>query len=678
MSLEDRLVAVVQSIANDIKGKVTLPKWTPVTTMPDYAKPVITLQPGYANGPQGNSRLYIPKYVGSAERAPGNLPSSQGADSKTLDRTGSTYFRYPGTDLTNLTDFGYSNDEQWLLGDFVSVSWQTSAPTMDIAFSSLTGANFILGRVYVDGQRLSNKATWCLNSPGTADNTITLTFPTARSRVITIYGLGTNGMFGGVSVPAGYTVTKPAAPKRPILFITDSYGGGHNTVQQQETMMYQIADALGADEVCASAIGGTGFTTDNKFLNRLNAWLPLRTNWAAVVVLGGRNDGEAGLQAAVTAVGNAIGSTIPSFLVSTQSTGATAIQNAMAAGCAATSMKFVKVDTDALPKVGSVDGSNDYVHPSFAGHVTMANTASTAIARLLSGPVQPVPSLEDIAAVNTRIDSNISTLATKANLTDINGTFRVNGISVKTPIDGTNLTDAQRDTLTNAGWLVITGGATSAMSAATYRWQASDLNLTDGATIGTWSSNVSGKDLITHNGNSPVYSNTGSFPYVMFDGANDAMKFTADGDLGGSVSLFVVMELRTVVDGFYVTDVKTNGGSVTGLTMNWSGTNWAMYATENDSMTDSGIAANTSWHIFHIIVSGTSIGYRIDGGDYFGTNGGVNAQGLTGGFALGGQVNGNVFFSPINVAEVGLFKRDMAEGEPEKIVTELKNKYGIN
>ena len=183
----------------------------PVPTLaltPAEDTPKIAFSPldiwGGAPSIAGATGWYREKRLGAPESAPTLAQWENGG----LDVNGSTYFRYPGLPggidnpstpariiASDMKPGGGAQYANWLF----NIQFVTSAPVVELALlAGVTNGTF--GMVMVDGKRVSENA---IRHTGTAGSGFraTLTFPSAKPRTITIYGLNNaRGLFGGVGV----------------------------------------------------------------------------------------------------------------------------------------------------------------------------------------------------------------------------------------------------------------------------------------------------------------------------------------------------------------------------------------------------------------------------------------------------------------------------------------------
>lgn len=332
------------------------------------------------------------KRDGFAEPDVGTTPAT--TVNTVLDLTGSTRFAYPalpqgdplasfpsGYVISTLKPGGTAQQAFWPF----NVDLVTDSPVIELRLQAPVAAPS-LGRIFVNGKPISETATFLSGRTAGSGYGVVLTFDTAATRRITIYGLNnTVGRFGGVAVLTGHTVTKPTAPvTKRLAVIGDSFVNGAGSsisatsgANIVETFALRVAVELGMDEVILAGIGGTGYTggaAGEKFIDRVSAVMAL--NPTHVLVAGGRNDTATGEQAAVEAVLDAIGAGVTRWVTHTASNASqAAVIAAIAAGAASRGVTFVDLDIDSVPKI-----VGDGVHPTFAGHVQISDALAPQLA----------------------------------------------------------------------------------------------------------------------------------------------------------------------------------------------------------------------------------------------------------------------------------------------------------
>lgn len=364
------------------------PAEDPFALAPAYDTPTITSAAVGASAIPtiaGSAGWFREKRVGVVENTPGGAQTSTAA----LDTSGSTRFSYPSVYsaaghaanagnyiLTDYKPGGSTSNARWPFG----LKFVTSSPTVELRLRAPV-ANPSIGQIKVNGKYLQDH-NWFATAAAGAGLGVKLTFPDARERTIEFISLmASEGDFGGVAVASGYTAAKPSAPvTRRIAFLTDSYGNGAGTyptgASNSETFIWRMATRMKADEVIQAGIGATGFTAivtgqpTSNFAGRVAAVMAMNPH--VVVIAGGRNDSEPGLQAAVESLLDSIGTGVERYVLRTSADTSTAVNTAIAAGAASRGVKYLDVPLDALPKI-------DGIHLTFEAHKTFGDAAFAAI-----------------------------------------------------------------------------------------------------------------------------------------------------------------------------------------------------------------------------------------------------------------------------------------------------------
>jgi lysophospholipase L1-like esterase len=267
-------------------------------------------------------------------------------------------------------------------------SFTTTATTIELAFYS-NGAT-VTPIIKVNGHPLSDVVVTRTVTGNSWKRT--LTFPTAKSRTITLIADGAIGL-AAIRVPTGGTITKPAAPKRRIAVVGDSYVNGAGSAATDgannlETFARRLAACMGGDDIILAGIGGTGWVAgmDGASSNAYGTRLPavLAMNPAAIVFYGSINDGTAGtgVQAAVAAALDQCASVPQVFVVGPLLSGYAANNAAVKAGTLSRGRVFIDLQ-DFLYGTGNVgnrkgDGNRDFwlmadnAHPTLAAHKAIA------------------------------------------------------------------------------------------------------------------------------------------------------------------------------------------------------------------------------------------------------------------------------------------------------------------
>ena len=314
-----------------------------------------------------------------------------GGSSNDLDLQGSTRFRYPGlytgpgytanptqyVQSTNLPG-GSSQNAYWQFG----LDFMTDSDAVELRLNS-PATSIVTGLIFVNGKRVQEQPFRSTDRTAGSGYSLTLTFPSAATRRITIYGLNNNtGRFGGVAVPAGFSVWKPTQQvTRRIAFIGDSYTGGAGSAptgaSRLETYMWRLGILMGGDELINAGIGATGFLAmaggdaASIFAERVDEVLSMNPD--VIVIAGGRNDSTTGLQAAVENVLSLTSSVPEVYVFSTAANGQTGVRGAIQSACEARSVPYLDIDINAL-EMGS-----DGIHPTWQGHQDLADAVYAKI-----------------------------------------------------------------------------------------------------------------------------------------------------------------------------------------------------------------------------------------------------------------------------------------------------------
>jgi hypothetical protein len=238
-----------------------------------------------------------------------------------------------------------------------------------------TTANF---RVSVGRKWVSREVTRLTGLSAGAWAYVVLTFPSARAREISVEDAG-DFAFGGVIVPDGYTVTRPAALDFKLAVQGDSYTGGAGSppdgASRLETWANFYAKALESYlglrvGFINFGVGGTGYVANGgKFSAReaaINAYAP-----NLLVILGSRNDGNSTAIQAAVASHLAAFTSIPEVFVSGPSTaGYEANNTQVKAATAAAGRTFL--DGLSAAWITAADLGADLIHPTFVAHQAIA------------------------------------------------------------------------------------------------------------------------------------------------------------------------------------------------------------------------------------------------------------------------------------------------------------------
>jgi hypothetical protein len=194
----------------------------------------------------------------------------------TTDYYGDSHFRYDGCISVTTPGAGLVSAIQPSGGaTFPIVPEFVTSPAcdrVDVLFKTNSGGTAMGVRVIINGKWLTLPLQWFVTPTNTVQY-IHLVFPTAKARSIRVEATSTSS-FGGVVVPSGATVTRPAREiQKRMVVIGDSYakGANSNTTSDPatngtavfETFVHYVAQLLGCDSIINLAVGGTGWMDDN-------------------------------------------------------------------------------------------------------------------------------------------------------------------------------------------------------------------------------------------------------------------------------------------------------------------------------------------------------------------------------------------------------------------------------
>lgn len=280
------------------------------------------------------------------------------------------------------------------------VSFVTSAVNV-VEIAGFAGSNSNEFMIEVNGAFIDDYPSPRVPSGVSGAYMLTLTFPTAEVRQITIWDSGNAG-FGEFRVPTGGTITKPAGPvRRRVAVIGDSYvngapGTGSQVLAQRgtnplTTFAPRLARLMGADQVILAGIGGRGWVagTDGGTPNPYSTIVPsvLSMSPHVIIFAGSINDGPtgAGVEQAVKDTLALCASVPEVYVIPPILSGYDANAAAVKAGTLAAGRTFIDM-TNFLYGTGKVtepkgDGNRDYylmadgVHPNAVAHKEIARAA---------------------------------------------------------------------------------------------------------------------------------------------------------------------------------------------------------------------------------------------------------------------------------------------------------------
>lgn len=356
--LDGTIAAAIEATAD---GRRT---WAEAFAAPDADdEPTITVSTSLPTGD-----LIVPARVGGG---------STGAPDVDFDPA----FRYnggPGAAEIDATWIGPSADEAGV-SYLLHPEFVTARGNDEFWVKVYTSSTSLGVRLVIDGRWHSLE----LERFTVTDNTayyVHVPFPTARARSIRFEMLGAD-RFGGVIVPTGETLTRPARSiEKSVVFIWDSYGGGAalppDGASRLETAPNFVAQLLGADRFVNMSIGGTGWDPDeaNDFTERF----PFAVAMSPHIMLlpASRNDvtdAEDVYEAALP--GLAVLAEVPVvYTFSSPLSSFSAVSEAVRDAAVANGRPYREI-------YGSMDGlmGPDGIHPEFEGHEGIAAEMYAAI-----------------------------------------------------------------------------------------------------------------------------------------------------------------------------------------------------------------------------------------------------------------------------------------------------------
>ena len=263
----------------------------------------------------------------------------------------------------------------------------SSNSVVEIGFYSADNNDQIFPLIEVNGRPLQD---YCMRRTVAGSGwKFTMTFPTAQSRTIALYCVGSAGITA-IRVPTGQSISKPAAPSSLIAFIGDSFCNGAGVASVDgalisETFPRRLGRYLCQNSFILAGIGGTGFTAGGVTSNYLSRASYVSSKSPNILIVNGSiNDGTgAGTLAADVSAFLSACSTIPRVIViGTMVAGYEANHAAVKAATLSAGREFV--DMASFMSVGGQPTYfySDSVHPSFSGHGAIARS----IYRKISNP----------------------------------------------------------------------------------------------------------------------------------------------------------------------------------------------------------------------------------------------------------------------------------------------------
>lgn len=203
------------------------------------------------------------------------------------------------------------------------------------------------------------------------------------------------------------------------------------------------------------------------------------------------------------------------------------------------------------------------------------------------------------------------------------------------------------------------------------RYDATELNLSDGSSVSTWMDET-GNDFDLTAGTAPTYqaSAINTNPAVRFDGVDDFLD-VAFSALSQPNHIFATFQFQTVDTAN--SEVVTDGATSRHTVGHGGGGNngaWVLFA--GATLSDNSTTADTNPHVQSGLFNNTSSVLRLDGTTL--ATGDVGTQALDG-FRVGSDSTGGSF-APVDVGEILVYPEDKS-GIQGDIETYLGDKWGI-
>ena len=397
-------IGLVSSKVNPVTGMISLlaasGKFASLTPMPAITPRVMTSPPTVlvTNNTNGSGSVATPKTLPGVSYT--SILCNDLASYLPLG-TGSTAPTLGGGTLGAFTAV-------WPLSSAGSVQIVRPSFTFDGAVFSFTVRQFsgVQYRLMIDGEY----ATQYPVTVGGASNNygeVKVTLPSRAVRQITIELCGTGDLFLGVTHQVNDSMQAIAPPKRRLLVVSDSYGGGAAASPIGSFVSY-MAHALGFQDFVNASIGSTGWLANGSYTNiatRLTTDVVAHAPTDVVIALGHNDTGfsNSAIQAQVQSVLSQIRAALPNLqslvvtgpLFASGSPGVyAAMQTSIQAGCVVSNAAFVDVVTSpiftgtgysgAVTGVGNADLyiSSDGVHPTDAGSVWLGHQLAQRIRKV--------------------------------------------------------------------------------------------------------------------------------------------------------------------------------------------------------------------------------------------------------------------------------------------------------
>ena len=300
-----------------------------------------------------------------------------------------------------------------------SVEFGTDATGFQLRFNWQTGGCV---RITVDGRRMTDLMQSLGGTTPGSTHMLTVNLGTAQPRTVRLdFAVAP---FGGIYLPPGASMWKPATPSKRIMVFGDSISGGSsmNTAGGAGTWFSRAARLLGYSDAWNESLGGTGYITAGSFATLgTRAPIDVIPNSPDVLIISAGYNDNGGSQPSIASAAASLYSAIKTGLPSTAiyvigcwspsgspAASITNTDNTIKAAAAAASLPFISPLTGGIynaagtliathgawitgtGRVGATTGSGnadtyigtDAVHPTDVGHKYLGDRVVAAIQEL--------------------------------------------------------------------------------------------------------------------------------------------------------------------------------------------------------------------------------------------------------------------------------------------------------
>jgi len=300
-----------------------------------------------------------------------------------------------------------------------SIEFGTDATAFQLRFNWQTGGCI---RITVDGRRMTDLMQSLGGITLGSSHLMTVSLGAAQPRTIRLdFSVAP---YGGIFLPPGASMWKPATPSKRIMILGDSISGGSsmNTAGGAGTWFPRAARLLGYSDIWNESLGGTGYITAGSFAT-LGTRAPIDVIPNApdtLIISAGYNDNggsQPSISSAAAGLYSAIKAGLPNAAIyvigcwspsGSPATSITNTDNTIKAAAAAANLPFISPLTGGIynsagtliathgawitgtGRVGATTGSGnadtyigtDAVHPTDAGHKYLGDRVTAAIQEL--------------------------------------------------------------------------------------------------------------------------------------------------------------------------------------------------------------------------------------------------------------------------------------------------------